>query len=182
MNERDIQFALYHYRARIKPFPIMVSNIYLFGCWESDLIYISSTNYCTEYEIKRTLSDFKADNAKVGKHQYYSLGLGPTEFYYCCPANIIPVENVPEYAGLIYVYDEPTRDGMYIVHGNRVSVVKKSKRMNKNKLSDRQITEALRKGTSKFWSMLTHQQRNRKCNVCGLSHNKGIPTMEEEGL
>jgi len=57
------------------------------------------------------------------KHLYLKQGLSKQAyFYYAVPYGLIKIEEVPKYAGLIYV------------DGNKVDVIKKAPRLHNNKL------------------------------------------------
>lgn len=87
------------------------NNIYHYDLggvkWESDVLSIDLNDLFHEWEIKRTLNDFKADiQFKKDKHYLVSNGSGPSYFSYVCPPNIIREQDIPEeleYAGLYHV-------------------------------------------------------------------------------
>jgi len=120
---------------------------------ETDLLIVKTNNrYCYDIEIKVSVSDFKADFKKTekhdileqggykAKHNTYKMVKGkrkkfpagrlikvaerPNRFYFAVPEGLITVDDVPEYAGLLYV----TKDGM-------VTKVKESQILHKNKLN-----------------------------------------------
>lgn len=103
LTERDCQLAIFKYRERISAWPILLTNIYFFSWWESDVLFVTRSGYFHEFEIKLSRSDFKADKKKSRKHDKLERGCGPSEFYYVCPANMISIDEVPDYAGLAYV-------------------------------------------------------------------------------
>jgi len=94
---------------------------------EYDVVGINKNDYVYEYEIKQSRADFKADFKKVSKHiklesrkayrmvdiwkqgkrtgEQYKQVLIPNRFFYVCNENMIKIEEIPEYAGLIYVKD-----------------------------------------------------------------------------
>jgi hypothetical protein len=86
------------------------------GLAECDVISISNSDYIYEYEIKISRADYKKDFVKE-KHtniinekftitrKSELIYLLPNYFNYVCPRDLIKVEEVPEYAGLIY-FDE----------------------------------------------------------------------------
>jgi hypothetical protein len=108
-----------------------VSNIYVFkDDWETDFFVVQkASGYCYDIEIKITRSDFFADFKKRVKHLILQTGayehkwsireglnrdwteysksiehnFRPNKFYYCVPEGLITVNEVPEYAGLMYV-------------------------------------------------------------------------------
>lgn len=91
-----------------------ISNLYIYG-WESDYIAVMHSGIMHEVEIKVTKADFKNDfKNKQDKHLLLE-GKGklgkfsgkqgmPNYFYYAVPEGVVTPEEVPEYAGLIYVY------------------------------------------------------------------------------
>lgn len=85
--------------------------------WEADVFELTPSGYFREYEIKLTLSDFRADAKKIEewkwgmprtgvnetKHQRLARGdpAGPTQFWFVAPVGVIPLDQVPDWAGLI---------------------------------------------------------------------------------
>jgi hypothetical protein len=90
---------------------VCVANYYPPHWWENDVFRITRDGYWIEYEIKTSLSDFKADAAKtkvwrgetVNKHQLLASGdlRGPSRFFFVVPA-VLDVD-CPAWAGLIRV-------------------------------------------------------------------------------
>ena len=88
-----------------------ITNLYVFD-WESDYLAITQSGLFYEVEIKISRADFKNDFKNKGnkhlilehnpKAPYTHLGM-PNYFYYAVPAGLIKAEEVPDYAGLIYV-------------------------------------------------------------------------------
>lgn len=92
------------------------------GLSECDVISISKSDFIYEYEIKISRSDYKKDFTKE-KHSlitnekftnvtsdgevWYLL---PNYFNYVVPRNLITIDEVPNYAGLIYINDDLTFD------------------------------------------------------------------------
>jgi len=84
------------------------------GLQECDVISISKSDFIYEYEVKISRSDFKADFKKP-KHNLITEKkfvitenvktwyLVPNYFYFVVPENLISVEEIPEYAGLMYL-------------------------------------------------------------------------------
>lgn len=81
-------------------------NLYVYN-WESDYLAITRSGIAYECEIKISKQDFINDSKKHNKHLIISEGRlpegRPNYFYYAVPEGLIGVEDVPEYAGLIYV-------------------------------------------------------------------------------
>ena len=77
--------------------------------WESDVLKITKSGYAYEFEIKISKADFKNDfKHKKKKHLLLenkeNNSKMPNYFYYVVPEDLITEDEVPEYAGLIYVY------------------------------------------------------------------------------
>lgn len=162
LTEKDIQLALYHYRACITAFPVMVPNVYLWY-WESDLLYLTRAHHVVEYEIKVTHSDFLADlKYKQTKHRHIQNGSGPTEFYFVCPEGVISKEELPSYAGLLYVksFNNHPYNPSNRRTGNYVMVEQKAKRQKRKALNEKQVFELLKKGVARYWSLQSHTFNN----------------------
>lgn len=116
------------------------------------LVVQKASSYCYEIEIKTSRSDFFNDFKKTEKHSILKEGtypakkyryktdsetnkriadhyyepkewkFRPNKFYYCVPEGLIKIEEVPEYAGLMYVNELGVR------------IVKESKFIHKDKL------------------------------------------------
>ncbi|WP_321331850.1 hypothetical protein [uncultured Bacteroides sp.] len=97
----------------------IIRNLYVFG-WESDYLALTRSGYWYEIEVKISRSDFNADMKKVQKHNILSSKISidgksysssnnkhlfnrPNYFYYAVPEGLITKEEVPDYAGLIYI-------------------------------------------------------------------------------
>ena len=87
----------------------LIHNLFVFE-WESDYLAITKAGLIHEVEIKISKHDFK--NEAKNKWAKFALfesrnesAMIPDFFYYCVPENLISVEDVPEYAGLLYVND-----------------------------------------------------------------------------
>lgn len=92
--------------------------------WECDVFAITKAGYFTEYEVKLSVSDFRADAGKCREHVVWGDGAdmnkwervreakhdrlaardpkGPSRFWYVVPEGLIPEADVPEWAGLMY--------------------------------------------------------------------------------
>lgn len=88
---------------------IILPNFYVQG-YEMDLFKLKNSGYVYEYEIKISRADFKNDFKKNNKyksvtntkHNDISTGKRCNRFFFVVPENLITIEEVPEYAGLIY--------------------------------------------------------------------------------
>lgn len=82
---------------------------FFYGHNECDVFKITGNDYIVEYEIKISRSDFFADLKKINreglKHDSLATGEGkycPNRFFYVVPENLIALDEVPKYAGLLY--------------------------------------------------------------------------------
>lgn len=129
MTEAGIQRLMYnrfgHQRAYCMP------NVYVFAN-ESDLLTVTKAGYTDEYEIKLSRSDFMADKRKHRYESYHHVspwhGLQysrrqddgtqlhwtgirprkiennfPNRFWYVVPEGLVTADEVPAYAGLMYI-------------------------------------------------------------------------------
>lgn len=67
MTEADVQNALSYNLSRTGAWPILPNVDNITG-YEADIIAITRAGYAHEYEIKLSISDFRADMKKVQKH------------------------------------------------------------------------------------------------------------------
>jgi len=111
-----------------RKFPIYLKHFEGAGMSEADVLGINRGGYIYEYEIKISRSDFFADFKNKGyKHGLLKDGNGvrhydewkngkrtggvveligiPNRFYYACPSGLLKKEDIPEYAGLVYIED-----------------------------------------------------------------------------
>ena len=108
-NEEDIQITLSRYFMSQSNIKYIAENLYIYT-WESDLWIMTKSDITYEFEIKISKADFKNDfKHKTEKHALLENKnnhlIKPNYFYYAVPENLIKEEDVPEYAGLIYMKD-----------------------------------------------------------------------------
>lgn len=131
MTEKDIIKILDDFYFKQVRFCINNAYIFKHN-WESDFFILRKNGFCNEYEIKISKQDFKNDFKKDIKHQILKSGsflykyrkfshwedginaiynnveeirkwnLRPNKFFYVVPENLIKLEDIPEYAGLVY--------------------------------------------------------------------------------
>jgi len=125
-------------------------NIYL-GDFECDVLEITKSMYAYEYEVKISVSDFKADKKKKGKFDNPRTNY----FYYIVPKGLIDIDMLPDYAGLIYC--EPITCGYYSKErGNYeikklyFSIVKSAPKIKKEKMCDNTFRYLLQKVYYRF--------------------------------
>ena len=108
MTESKIQKVLTDRYVDNGPHYLALENIYFYN-HESDLLTVDISDFTYEYEIKSTKPDFRNDFKKSAKHEHLkrldNLSVIPNFFYYVCERDLISINNIPEYAGLIYIYE-----------------------------------------------------------------------------
>lgn len=101
-TEETMRVYLQHFRSNPR---YQLNNLYVFG-WESDLLFLSKSGVWTEIEIKVSRSDFLADLKKVEKHSILAdkqNHMKPNRFFYAVPEGLVLQDEVPDYAGLLWV-------------------------------------------------------------------------------
>ena len=163
MSENEIVTGfcdmIFRERQSNKVFPTV-----FFDKYEADLLEITKAGYSYEYEIKVSKSDFKNDSKKTSgylctketnfeKIPQYKIdtlknGERVNYFYYLVPKNLIKLDEVPEYAGLIYI---EFRECSYFSHekGNYTKLkmfcqtVKVAPKLSKEKFSEKKLLKCL---------------------------------------
>ena len=111
-------------QSEVLKFNIPCENVkYLFSDWEIDVCSLNKNGYLTEFEVKISRSDFKADSKKKKWH-WYNMRIDEMTsnyFYYVCQDELISENEIPNFAGLIYMSK------------NRLKVVKKAPLLHKFK-------------------------------------------------
>lgn len=127
-DEHNLQLSLIRWVFEKFNGSIFMPNFH-FMWHEADLIYLTKNDYSTEYEIKISKSDFKADSKKtcgnLQKGHYLQQGKGANYFYYVTPKGLIDIADIPEYAGFI----EIDLDSAW----NQINVIKNAPRLRKDK-------------------------------------------------
>ena len=82
-------------------------NLFIYQ-WESDYLAITRSDIVYECEIKISRQDFLNDSKKKNKHLIIEGNANndydrPNYFYYAVPDGLIKIDEVSDYAGLIYV-------------------------------------------------------------------------------
>jgi hypothetical protein len=127
----------------------IITNFAGCGLHECDVATVSKARVLYEFEIKISRSDFKADAKKTIKHKWLAMRNGgknkdyfniPNHFYYVVTKDLIKIEEVPEYAGLIYV-DKETK---------LLKMIKKAPKLHDKKVTDKMIEAMARNITAKL--------------------------------
>lgn len=119
--------------------------------WECDLLEITKSGYVYEYEVKISRSDFKADARKRTYKQSKAdaIKAGRTNyFYYVVPTDLIAIDEIPDYAGLIYVQSYQARfysdeKGYYYAERFRFETVKQAPKLSSTKITESRLIKLL---------------------------------------
>lgn len=114
-TEKSIQKILREHFMSPNSMKYRIENLSVYS-WESDSLSITKSGYVYECEIKISRADFFNDKKKERKHQIlegtYQLGKleknypsRPNYFYYVVPEGLVKEDEIPSYAGLIYITD-----------------------------------------------------------------------------
>ena len=150
MTERHIQRALYwRHRGGSQ---VMLPNYAPRHWQECDLFVVTKAAYSIEYEAKVTFADFKADFRKLWKHQRLEKAAKerrfvPARFFYAVPELLIRPCDVPEYAGLVYLWF-PGNSRVFA----KERVVREAPRLTKTKVPDDVIRHMQESSYYRFWS------------------------------
>jgi hypothetical protein len=122
---------------------VCMPQLTMFFEHEIDFLAVRKTGFAIEVEIKRSLSDMRAEQKKAHKHESDKI----VEFYYCFPTKILEACTplVPERAGILEIY--------WTGYRWRLNV-KKNPVRNKDsrKLTDKEIRKILRYSNYRIWS------------------------------
>lgn len=120
------------------------------GLAECDVISISKSDYIYEYEVKISRADYKKDFTKE-KHTHIInenhtkttkgslVYLLPNYFTFVTPRDLVSIDEIPDYAGLIYINDD-----------NSFEIIKKPKLLHKTKANDAFIRKVAHNLTCKL--------------------------------
>lgn len=165
MNANEITNSFYSQNCT--RFTTILPNTYPGGWWECDILAVTKALFMYEYEIKVSVSDFKADAKKGGemswgqggrvrlqtKHEKLAAGdkKGPSNFWFIVPDNLIAVEDIPDFAGLIYAVDGN--------HGVRLIEQKKAPRLHKHKMERIELDRIRRNLYWRYWNLRLKHER-----------------------
>ncbi|UYD60039.1 hypothetical protein OPFAMLBM_00018 [Aeromonas phage avDM12-TAAL] len=162
MTESDVQKAIGRTPEFQKRYDLIVPNCYTLYDNEADLFCLRPSGLCDEIEIKVSKADFKADAKKSvrifeklekptlyrthkmtrkTKREALEAGDMSNYFWYAVPEGLISPDDVPTWAGLIYIRP----DGW-------AKVVKSAKRLHKQPLHPAECYKTARKMNYKYWN------------------------------
>lgn len=138
---------------------------YFIGAFECDIYTVNKNLYTTEYEIKKTVADFKKDFNKQNnrwiwkdqkrnttkKHDLIQQGLRTNRFYYVMPEQLKECIEIPNYAGLITF--DLQKEWFWI------NIVKQAPRLHKNKIDEKEILTIVRNFNYRHYSLIFQQMK-----------------------
>jgi len=158
-----MQKALYR-DLREKKWPYFSSNTKALG-QEADFVGVGRNKLVTEFEIKRSRSDFFADFKKKDKHKSLKEGKYPVSyFFYVCERGMIRPEEVPNEYGLIWIDKVTLSSQMAKVYKVKfkytVTTVKNAKRLHTNKISEYLLTKLLVSIMYKYFAIIDKSDKD----------------------
>lgn len=144
----QIQRALFRFYDK-KNFPYMCTNTQALN-QEADFVAVSRTGFITECEIKISRGDYFKDFKKEYKHPRMVSNFNKSTepglycvnyFYFAVTDNLVQPEEVPEYAGLLWI------DGSGKTH-----VMKQAPLLHRSKVTDSVIIKLLRSMMYKYFN------------------------------
>ena len=157
LTETDIQDILSIHFLTPNAKKYEMENLFVFG-WESDYLCITKSDLIYECEIKISRSDFQNDFKHKGKKHLLlesqdaqADNKKPDYFYYVVPQGMIAKEEVPAYAGLIYVSKLDRPNGVF----STCTIIKDAPKLKKEKTNLNELNL-----TNKFYYAYRQWKRN----------------------
>ena len=108
MTEADIQNELYQW-CTDKNHPVTIDNCGACTIGKADLLSVTKARLVHEFEIKCTVADFERDfedkdtkHKRLGKADNRLMSL-PNYFWFATPPDLLALDDIPDYAGLMIV-------------------------------------------------------------------------------
>lgn len=156
INLHEVTYAL---SIHFKHHEIMAYNTYaLQARLEADFLSVTKSGYVHEVEMKVSKNDFKADFKKVSgnslKHDLIKSGKLANYFWFCTPLNLLDLNDIPDYCGLIEFYIGKQNKIQLLVRRN-------APKIHANKVKDSVKTAILRSMYYRAWAT----QRELACSL-----------------
>lgn len=137
---------------------VVAKNVFLYSNWcEMDIAGLRKSGFLDEVEIKLSRADYLADFKKTvgniyqvhrNKHVALEAGeLAPNYFYFMMPEDMVPLTEIPDYAGVYYFKE--TEKGFIVL-----SEARAPKRLHNRKLSDHLKFNLAAKMAYRYWREL----------------------------
>lgn len=148
VNEKTIQALLMRQCMAAFKHECAVPNTTSFFHWEADLISVTKAGFVHEYEIKISLSDYKADAKKENKHWHLQHGYRRPNYFWYVTHNF-DIEP-PVYAGWIKITEAE------IFNSFCVRLMKPAPHLHKIKIAEKQRLQIIR---SLSWRLLSEYEK-----------------------
>jgi len=175
MTERLIQNELWKKFNRAN-FKLACPNYTPVGWFECDLFAVTKSDIGVEYEIKITRKDFRDDSKKTLKSEWRKLSSGwgreaaegkhtlmaskstkaPNRFYYVVPEDLITFNEIPPWAGLIYIRFIPATE--YHAERYHIYEVVKAPLLHKEKVKASVLDHMRGVFYWRYWNLRTKQK------------------------
>lgn len=145
MTESEIQTHLYEWCSD-KRHPVTIDNCGACTIGKADLLSVTKARLVHEFEIKCSLGDFRREfEKKDTKHDRLDradnrLMSLPNYFWFVSPVGLLDMDDIPSYAGLMYVNEEGC------------SVQTEAPRIHSDNLSNKDRRYIERGLTYRYWS------------------------------
>lgn len=167
LSERAIQAKLLGWVLDKRNHELAVPNITTIYYWECDLLSMTRAEFVHEYEIKRSVTDYRADfKGKRGKHDalinrsfYYNSVIARIPNYFWFVTADFDIEP-PEYAGWIRIVDTGSDPDIW--------VKKNAPRLHNQKLQSKKIRS--------IGNILSYRLKNFYLNEYGSSNENKSTT------
>ncbi len=184
MNEREVQHRLYwEYHSSAE---ILMPNYTPAGWFECDFFRVTKAGYFYEYEIKQSMSDFRADkkknryNWKERCHKPKSLMIAlaakgsPSRFYYVVSEKIKDkvISELPDWAGLFEFGSK--QDQVF------VRLLKQAPKMHGRKISRAIIRHCKTSAMHRYWNEINMRQYTMQ-SLRDLHHENDKTREQKEG-
>lgn len=166
LNENSIIGYFGTYIPMQKKYDLIVPNCFYTIDLEADILAFRKSGFRDEIEIKTSLSDFKNDAKKTvefrtpkpdGKRGYIYENMTKYEalekgrllnyFWYLVPHGLITVDDIPDFAGLMYI--ECRNENKM-----QIRVIRDAKRLHGNKAPEEDFNKSLRKLGYRYWNLV----------------------------
>ena len=105
LTTRQLEKAMIQYQFHQKIISLRTSQIE----HEIDFLVVTKQNKLIEYELKVSRADFFQDRKKLKHNRMLTGAKGKIyKFYYVVPEGMVDKDEVPDYAGLVYVRENLT--------------------------------------------------------------------------
>ena len=145
---------------------VVAPNYTPYDWWECDVWAVSKpAGLGVEYEVKLSRSDFKADAKRkieryscraaavvVRRHKHTELETksvnGPSRFWYVMPLNLVTIEEVPTFAGLMWVTATKAFGRKYVT----LTIVRQAPLLHREKVAQAKIDHAKSIFYYRYWN------------------------------